>query len=134
MKGRQLTDNVLELDAYVDTYLLCRSTGACVAQVLLDMKAAFPSAAWNWIWFVLDAMGAPTWAKNCFHALYVGSSTQLVLGRCRGFAFFLSSGIKHGCPMSGSPWCLLFGQIFVPFVRLCLMSGAMLQPLLMMLV
>ena len=102
MKGRLLTDNVLELDAHVGSYLLCRSTDVCVAQVLLDMKAAFPSAAWNWIWFVLDAMGAPTWVKNCFHALYVGSSTQLVLGRCRGLAFFLSSGIKQGCPKSGS--------------------------------
>ena len=93
MKGRLLTGNVLELDAYVDSFPLCRSMDVYVAQVLLDMKAAFPSAVWNWIWFVLDAMGAPTWAKNCFHALYVGSSTQLVLGRRRGLAFFLSSGI-----------------------------------------
>ena len=112
MKGRLLTDNVLELDAHVDSYLMCRSTDICVAQVLLDMKAAFPSAAWNWIWFVLDAMGAPAWIKNCFLALYVGSSTQLVLGRCRGLAFFLSSGIKQGCPKSGSLWCLLFDPIF----------------------
>ena len=57
-------------------------------------------------------MGAPTWVKNCSHALYVGSSTQLVLGRCRGLAFFLSSGIKQGCPKSGSLWCLLFGPVF----------------------
>ena len=69
MRGRQLTDNVPELDAYVESYLLCRHTGICVAQVLLDMKSAFPSAAWGWVWFALDAMGAPTWVRNCFHAL-----------------------------------------------------------------
>ena len=45
MKRRQLTDNAIELDAYVDSYPLRRSTDACVAQVLLGMKAAFPSAA-----------------------------------------------------------------------------------------
>ena len=134
MKGRQLTDNVLEVDAYVDSYLLCRSMDACVAQVLLDMKAAFPSAAWNWIWFVLDAMGAPTWVKTvsmlCMSAALHNSclaGAQCLPSFCRQA---LSMDVRSRAVFGA--YCST--RFFAPFVRLCLMSGAMLQPLLMMLV
>ena len=101
---------MLELDAYIEKFLIMGDV--CPAQVLLDVKAAFPSAAWSWIFFVLNAMHAPSWIVNCVCALHFGSSSQIVLGRSRGTSFCVTSGIKQGCPMSGSLWNLLFDPLF----------------------
>ena len=53
-RGKLITDNVIELEARIVRELY---TGArCPALLLIDIKAAFPSVAWDWLWYVLDFM------------------------------------------------------------------------------
>ena len=79
----------------------------------MDIKAAFPSVLWSWVFFVLERMGCPWWLANAVKALYHGSSVTLSLGSTAGPGFLLSPGIKQGCPMSGGIWRLIFD----PFIR-----------------
>ena len=67
----------------------------------MDIKAAFPSVLWSWVFFVLEKMGCPRWLVNAVKALYRGRSVTLSLGSTVGPGFQASSGIKQGCPMSG---------------------------------
>ena len=110
-KGKQLTDNVLSLNAFTKRHLIL---GALLpAQILKDIKAAFPSVLWSWVVFVLERLACPWWLVNADKALYRGSSVALSLGSTVSPGFLVSSGIKRGCPMSGDIWCLIFD----PFVR-----------------
>ena len=103
-KGKQLTDNVLSLDAFTERHLIL---GAPLpAQILMDIKAAFPSVLWSWVVFVLERLACPWWLVNADKALYRGSSVALSLGSTVSPGFLVSSGIKRGCPMSGDIWCL----------------------------
>ena len=46
-RGKLITDNALELEARIMKELF---TGArCPALLLIDIKAAFPSVAWDWL-------------------------------------------------------------------------------------
>ena len=98
-RGKLLTDNVLPLNAYTERHLILG--GSLPAQILMDIKAAFPSVLWSWVFFVLEKMGCHWWLANAIEALYRGSSVTLSLGSTAGPGFLLSSGIKQGCPMSG---------------------------------
>ena len=49
-KGKQLTDNVLSLNAYTECHVVLGA--ACPAQVL-DIKAAFTSVLWSWVFLSL---------------------------------------------------------------------------------
>ena len=54
-----ITDNALEPEARIMKELY---TGArCPALPFIDVKAAFPSVAWDWLWHVLDLMDCPGW-------------------------------------------------------------------------
>ena len=110
-KGKQLTENVLALNAFTERHLVL---GAPLpAQILMDIKAVFPSVMWSWVFFVLDRMCCPWWLINVIKALYRGITVTLSVGSTMGPGFRVSSGIKQGCPMSGDIWCLIFD----PFVR-----------------
>ena len=94
-------------------------TGArCPALLLIDIKAAFPSVAWDWLWNVLDVMNCPGWLKHAVKALYIDSTAQLAVGGLRGLDINISSGIKQGCPMSGSLWCIVFDPIVRALIEL----------------
>ena len=110
-RGKLLTDSVLLLSAHTERHITLG--GPCPAQILLDIKAAFPSVLWAWLWWLLSQMGCPCWLINAVKALYIGSSVCLSLGFTEEEGFELSSGIKQGCPMSGDIWCLIFD----PFIR-----------------
>jgi hypothetical protein len=84
----------------------------------MDIKAAFPSVLWSWVFYVLDKMCCPRWLINAVKALYNGSSVSLSLGSTVGPGFQVTSGIKQGCPMPGDIWCLIFD----PFVRALLFA------------
>ena len=62
-KGKVITGNVIELEARImkELYIGAR----CPALLLIDIKAAFPSVAWDWLWHVLDLMGCPEWLVCC---------------------------------------------------------------------
>ena len=94
-------------------------TGArCLALLLIDSKAAFPSVAWEWLWNVLELMDCPEWLVCAVKALYIDSSAQLAAGGLRGMTICISSGIKQGCPMSGSLWCIVFDPIVRAIIEL----------------
>ena len=122
-KGKVITDNVIELEARIMKELY---TGArCPALLLIDIKAAFPSVAWDWLWHVLDLMECPEWLVCAVKALYIGSSAQLAAGGLRGVLISITSGIKQGCPMSGSLWCLIFDPIIRALVELVGEDGSL---------
>jgi hypothetical protein len=109
IEGRILTDNVLELDCMTECHLI--KDDVCVGQMYFDILAAFPSAAWKWIFFVLETMLCPRWLINLVKGLYFGSSSNFVLSGVIGCLIKITSGIKQGCPSSGSLWCILFDPI-----------------------
>lgn len=87
---------------------------------LFDVAAAFPSVAQSWIWRVLEAMGLPLALRRGVQLLYMHSSVQfLVCGQLSANSVAVCSGIKQGCPSSGSLWALRYD----PVVRL--LSGVM---------
>ena len=107
---------MLELEARIMKELC---TGArCPVLLLIDIKVAFPSVAWDWLWYVLDLMDCPEWPVRAVKALYIDSTAQLAAGGLRGVTIGITSGIKQGCPMSGSLWCLVFDPIIRALVEL----------------
>ena len=101
-------------------------TGArCSALLLIGIKAAFPSVAWDWLWYVLDLMDCPEWLVCAVKALYIDSSAQLAAGGLRGVTISISSGIKQGCPMSGSLWRIVFDPIIRALVELVKEVGSL---------
>ena len=112
-RGKLLTDNVLSLNAFTERQLIL---GAPLpTQILMDIKAAFPSVLWPWVFFVLEKMGCPWWLVNAVKALYHGSSVTLSLGSTAGPGFLLSFGALSST--------LLFGLsplLLVILMRLCL--------------
>lgn len=99
-KGKVIIDNAIELEARIMKELY---TGArCPALLLIDIEAAFPSVAWGWLLYVLDLMECPEWLGCAVKGLYIGSAAQLATGGLLGASIGITSGIKQGCPMSGS--------------------------------
>ena len=89
-KGKQLTDNVLSLNAFTERHVILGAP--LLAQILMDIKAAFPSVLWLWVFFVLEEMGCPWWLINAVKALYRGSFVTLSLGSTVGPGFQVSPG------------------------------------------
>ena len=46
-RGKLLTDNALSLNAYTEKHLILGTP--LPAQILMDIKAAFPSVLWSWV-------------------------------------------------------------------------------------
>ena len=99
-----IIDNVLELEAQTIRNLIMGARNP--SMFLMDIKAGFPSVAWDWVWWVLGEMECPALLIRAAKALYGGSTAQIAVGGMRGVVIAISSGIKQGCPMSGSLWRL----------------------------
>ena len=108
--GRQILDNVVELDHYAHIFSMVFRVPALM---LFDFKAAFPSVLHKYIWRVLDCSGIPQafikliqcFYRNCRHVIRIGG--QLFPGP------ILLSGVRQGCPLSG----LLFAIVMEPILR-----------------
>lgn len=59
MPGRGMMENVFE--ALAPMHVARQLQGSFPAVVFFDIRAAFPSVAWEWISVVLSAIGAPAW-------------------------------------------------------------------------
>lgn len=85
---------------------------AVQAVVLFDIRAAFPSVPWQWIWRVLQAISALDWLATAVGMLYEGSYSDIALaGELTAHVFLVRRGILQGCPASGSLWASLFDSI-----------------------
>lgn len=86
--------------------------GSFPAVVLFDIRAAFPSVAWEWIWLVLSAIGALPWLIVVVRLLYDGSVSDVLFGGVVSSASFpIQRGILQGFLASGSLWAILFDPI-----------------------
>lgn len=97
---RQLTKNVVEMDAYARLFKTTVPDTDCPVLVLLDHLAAFPSVCQLFMFSALAFLGFPDGLINLIAALYAdgallwqGPGAEEV---CRN-----TSGVAQGCPSSG---------------------------------
>ena len=93
--------------------IVSMSTTLTESTILFDMKAAFPSVAHEFLWFVLFIMGIPREYINLLKKLYKANQQRIkMFGR-----FFVGpvfrSGVKQGDPLS----MLLFAIAIEPLIR-----------------
>jgi hypothetical protein len=91
LKGRQVLDNVVELDHFAHLFSMASRKAA---PILFDFRAAFPSVSHRFMWHVLEAAGLPL------------EITRLI--RC-----FTRSADTSFASMANSFPGLVYGQVFV---------------------
>jgi hypothetical protein len=102
--GRSLLDNVIEVEGYAQAYTI--SDAADPAILLFDIAAAFPSLAHQWLFVVLRRMKVPRFMIMCIQELYRDCFAEMVLLGQRWGRLPIRSGIRQGCPASGSLFVL----------------------------
>jgi hypothetical protein len=102
--GRSITDNVIEIEGFAQSYTIADAEDPGI--LLFDIRAAFPSLAHHWLFVVLIRMGMPKYFIDCIKALYCGGVAVVVLQGRRWGRFPILSGIRQGCPASGSLFAL----------------------------
>lgn len=108
VRGRSIVDNVLEVEASAAEYLYDGEGDPGI--FLFDVAAAFPLAAQRWIWRLLEEMEVPLPLRRGMQLLYMHSFVRfLVGGKLPAQGVLVCSGIKQGCPASGSVRALLYG-------------------------
>ena len=121
IRGRRLHDAVLCLESWALTYSV--SAPASAGNILLDQKAAFPSIAHEFLFFVLLEIGIPGVIVNAIRLLYDNNEAIVSFLGCRTDRVLLRRGIKQGCPLSGSMWAICFDpvmrllMVFLPVPR-----------------
>ena len=102
VRGRRLHDAVLCLESWAMSYAV--SAPASAGLILLDQKAAFPSIAHDFLFFILLEIGIPQFIVNAIRILYANNEAIVNFLGCRSIRVSLQRGVKHGCPLSGSIW------------------------------
>ena len=82
--------------------------------IFLDQKAAFPSIARNYMFWVLEKMMIPSHIIAAIKLLYENNTAVVKFGNSKEVTFEMQQGIRQGCPLSGTLWALVFD----PVVRL----------------
>jgi endonuclease/exonuclease/phosphatase family metal-dependent hydrolase len=115
VKGRCMVDNVIEIDDFL--VRAARYYHDKHGLILLDIRAAFPSLRQQWIFYVLSRMGIPGNIVEALRKLYDNCVADILFNGEVFDGFAITSGIKQGCPASGS----IFALSLDPFIRhLCL--------------
>jgi hypothetical protein len=109
--GRSITDNVIEIEGFGQSYAIADAEDPAI--LLFDIRAAFPSLAHAWLFVVLLRMGVPRFVIAAIRGLYRGGLATVVLLGARWAQFPILSGIRQGCPASGS----LFALAIDPCIR-----------------
>ena len=108
--GRSLTDNIIEIEGYAQSYVIAEATDPAI--LLFDIKAAFPSLAHQWLFVMLGRMRVPRFITNAIKALYRDGFAEIVLAGSRWDRFPVRSGIRQGCPASGTLFALAIDPCF----------------------
>jgi hypothetical protein len=111
VQGRSLVDNVLEVEGYAQSYTIAEAENPAI--FLFDLMAAFPSLSHQWLFVVLAKMRIPKGIIRALKALYADCSATIVLGGRRLRTIHMLSGIRQGCPASGT----LFALVIDPCLR-----------------
>lgn len=108
VRGRQNLGNVFDVEEAMEMARPQSDPGV----FLFDIEAAFPSASQEWIWLVLSATGLPLSLRSVVKALCCDVQARfLVGGVLSSETVRVTSGIKQGCPSSGSLWALLYDPV-----------------------
>jgi len=110
LKGRQVLDNVVELDFFAH---ICSIISPNAALVLFDFRAAFPSVSHKFLWMIMEMSGLPTQLITLIRCLYRNCTHIIRIGGKRFNGPRLLSGVRQGCPLSG----LLFAIAMEPILR-----------------
>jgi hypothetical protein len=108
--GRSITDNIIEIEGYGQSYAIADAEDP--GMLLFDLIAAFPSLAHQWLWVVLRRMRIPRWFIRVLQKLYRNCLAIVVLMGLRWGRFPMLSGIRQGCPASGTLFALAFDPCF----------------------
>jgi hypothetical protein len=111
VNGRSLLDNVLEVEGFAQSYAIAEADDPAI--ILFDIMAAFPSLSHQWLFVVLKKMKAPRATIEAFKALYKDCHATINLLGKRRRRFAIRSGIRQGCPASGT----LFALAIDPCIR-----------------
>ena len=112
IKGRNMCDNILEMEVYG---MIATLMGASFpAYAFYDFSAAFASVQHAWIFFVLMNMALPGFFVHAIRQLYLACNVIVVFAGQRHNGFLQCSGIKQGCPLSGT----IFALVLDPLMRL----------------
>ena len=114
--GQDFIENVVDLDllARAFSYGFQRRDSRDLFRAImdfLDVKAAFPSLAWEYLWAILEALGVPIGFRSFFQALYVGVRAVV---RFRGSIIdfgFIDNGVNQGCPASAFLFALAINPV-----------------------
>jgi exonuclease III len=111
VNGRSLLDNVLEVEGFAQSFAIAEADDPAI--ILFDIMAAFPSLSHQWLFVVLVKMGIPLATISAFKALYRDCFATIMLMGKRRRRFAIKSGIRQGCPASGT----LFALAMDPCIR-----------------
>lgn len=114
IQERVRDDNIFELDGSLQEFRRC---GDRAGFLLLGFAAAFPGLSRMFVFAVLRKMNIPHTLYALVAALYDDLHTDVLIGGVRVASRRLASGIKQGCPISGS----IFALCLDPLVR-CYMA------------
>ena len=110
VQGRSLVDNLIEVEGYAQSFATASAENPAI--VLFDIRAAFPSLAHQWFFVVMRKMGIPRFIIDALKRLYQdGVAIISLLGR-RWNRIPVKSGIRQGCPASGSLFVLAMDPCF----------------------
>ena len=122
ISGRDFTENVIHLDllARAFTYGFQRADFRDLFRailVFLDIKAAFPSLSWTYLWAILKALGVPVGYRSFFQALYVGVTAFVRFRRVIISFGEISTGVNQGCPASAFLFALAINPVLDMMTR-----------------
>jgi hypothetical protein len=104
VQGRSLIDNILEVEGFGQSYTIAEADNPAI--ILFDIMAAFPSLSHQWLFVVLRKMRVPVQFINALKALYKDGFATINLNGKRWRRFPILSGIRQGCPASGTLFAL----------------------------
>jgi hypothetical protein len=116
---RHLEDNVFQLEA--SAIALSATNHRTAASIFYDFTTAFPALAHSWIFVVLAAMNIPVGFRSAICRLYSHCIAYLMLGGALVGSLPICSGIKQGCPLSGS----IFALAIDPLIRRILAASVL---------
>jgi hypothetical protein len=119
VSGRHIEDNIFTLESAALAFSATNVKRAAV--ILFDFMTAFPSIAHAWIFMVLTTMGIPARFIAAIQKLYLDCFAALSFNGMELDALCIASGIKQGCPLSGS----IFALAIDPLVRFLLTSSVL---------
>lgn len=111
LAGRRIEECILGFDGACTSASLC--AGRDAAGLLLDFAQAFPSLVHGWLFRVLVRMRLPGRLVNLVRAMYGQNSTVFEVSGSPVAEVSVASGIRQGCPLSGS----LFALALDPLLR-----------------